>query len=86
MIVVTTAIPHLVKKSKPLAKCVGEKFVEFGNWMLEDEPEAPAEATQEAPSSAARSKPKTARARPAAKKPAPKTTQPKKSNSDEPDA
>lgn len=84
LIGVSTLVPHVIKASKPVAKAVGDKLIEWGEWLKEDQPQPePAEemaTTEEKPKNA---KPKSSASR--GQKPAdpkPKTPRKKSDESD----
>ncbi len=84
LIGVSTLVPHVIKASKPVAKAVGDKLVEWGEWLKEDqadpEPKQSAATTEEKPKNA-KPKPNTRRVqKPANSKP--KTPRKKSGESD----
>lgn len=82
LIGVSTLVPHVIKASKPVAKAVGDKLVEWGEWLKEDQ------ADQETKQSKATTEEKPKRAKPNAstsrnaKPPAAKTKAPRKKADD----
>lgn len=76
MVAVTTALPYVIKKSKPAAKFVGDKLVELGEWLKEESKPSEAEAkTKEAAKEQAQKTAKDVKAKPKPKaKPRPSAT------------